>query len=1676
MSDTMVSVVVTALERLMPKPESGNMAFVRCLPIELADAIVAARCRDGIAGWCVAVVSESGDQADGRIGAAEAVERREDKGDPTLLFIDPEPGAGLDGILSATTEIDEAHLFGEAVKEAQRRLPKDLKKFASKALSKAGWQKRRNPLAPSPALEYLCRACDDSTALGSILPVIGLWPVKIDALPEISALEQSALLAERLLPSQGKLAVPEQRVASLNLGEDQQTAAEALLAYLRSVDGLPRRQALDGLLEMPALWLNNLRLPPPGALQAIVLRPWRGHNGRALSGSGLRGDSGEQLEYRLSLVDGDGVTQRPLTLKWKVTPSTLLKGAITFQVDVVAAQDTLANKTVSANGKAEQKVSFSHEDFDEIDEHARFHAVIRVGVLGDSPCEPVETESFVLCFGNTAEGTTVAPPTRTAATMALAAADIAPDWESFRMLAQHPEDSKNFETAKHGYIICKWNGKIAKVFCPPLFRDLSDDWIERDGALGRWRLRVREDGTAVGQPEFLPMEAGAAGAALVKASSKLAAWLQPTQGPLGVLYLVDELPVVNGYVDAASRLWRTGEPPLTLIQTLEVQSLSGTCLGLIVLPTHPLRIAWQQGFDLMVAYHRYRADNAGKLTVKRLTELLRPVNGAHYPAFLPGIDPGQTFVFGDTLGLHAVAMVAADDPEPKATLALLGRLLDGDEETAPSVGAGAADALASELGRYLQLHPRYRRIRVHALRAGDAMPVTRALGQVQRALAAEEDVDATPDEHEHCFELDLFPGTGRSSAQSGRFLVAVAERRRSGAGAVPEVDRWLSQSVTRAGGVVLPRLRWARRDSVKPETPAHVAIAFDVFSSRVTYRQRSELPADGVLEAHGLMLIPSREFYTDGVPYWLSFVPPNPKGNPHPFTDKLTKRQVGLHAEVLRATARHLGGGDDAWPVLITEVGEDQAELLRDLHGLCDWVMTADRNAGLEYFDSPSALPEVYHAYIIDCVPERDDLGFMQLITSTASLDEVIALLDTALGEMGLSASPRNCRFLLDALKAVSGRLALRLAGEGTTTQEMIAIALVQDHCRRAEPANPVWPCLNSGFLVPVDDVPELFRSPKQSGSEGGERADLLYVSLGTPNGLGLDFIEVKFRRYLKTARAADLAAAMDRQLAASCQRWQQLFGPGTSSLEQTVNRAWLARILRFYARKALRHDLDRVVFGKLMHAIDALVRLDTDPPDQKEIGRLGFIFCPEYDGAQPTPIEQIGHADLWLFGAGSLTESRGTPEPGTGGMGSVDYSGTAVLRDRTSITHRADRSRRADQADGTVLLGTELSQAPAVTQATESADSVSGIPATSTLKETAVTSSIEPQATVSTQILLGHREQGGTPLHWQTRIDANPHLMILGLPGMGKTTGLINICVQLLRQGITPIVFSYHQDIDEKLAEWLAPPPLVVKYAGLGFNPMEVVGEGHLAYLDNAGMLRDIFAAIFPDLGDVQLGRLRDALKQSYLDCGWAPGQRGATPAFGTFLDLLRVDPKPDKGLLTRFDELDDYGLFGAGSGAPTLLHEQRPALIECHGTQNEYLQRAFATLVLHNLYQGMFRRGPQQRITHAVIFDEAHKAARLKLLGSMVKECRKYGIAFVVASQEAKDFDPSLFTAIANYLALRLNEVDAKLMAKSFASADHVKLVADRIKQMPKYQAMYYGEGLHAATRIRLLAQPPD
>jgi len=165
--------------------------------------------------------------------------------------------------------------------------------------------------------------------------------------------------------------------------------------------------------------------------------------------------------------------------------------------------------------------------------------------------------------------------------------------------------------------------------------------------------------------------------------------------------------------------------------------------------------------------------------------------------------------------------------------------------------------------------------------------------------------------------------------------------------------------------------------------------------------------------------------------------------------------------------------------------------------------------------------------------------------------------------------------------------------------------------------------------------------------------------------------------------------------------------------------------------------------------------------------------------------------------------------------------------------------------------------------------------------------------------------------------------------------------------------------------------------------------------------------------------------------------------------------------GTTTQNGELDDYGFFSTTDDEQSIWESNRPTVIRIHTTQNETLQRAFASMVFYGLYKGMFQRGTQDRITHSIIFDEAHRAARMKLIPTMAKECRKYGISLVLASQETKDFNDSVFSAIANYLALRLNDADAKAFVRNVARSDQERALVDKITQMDRYRGLYFAEG---------------
>tara|TARA_R110002124_G_scaffold16882_6_gene71414 strand:- start:20117 stop:25132 length:5016 start_codon:yes stop_codon:yes gene_type:complete len=1663
-----VSHLAQAITNRLGTSRAGAVAFLRCLPSEQVDALVDSGAFN-VPGWTVnAVVDEVGPR---RITADQAVEHREDKADATLLLIDPlRAGAGLDGIYSAGREIGEAELFQEALKLARKPMY-----GRTAVLDNAIWRAerlgRRRRLTPWSKFDFYVSAAQH---MGGSLARLGLWPIASEEDPSTSELDLSAELADRLLYVSDTRAIAE-RVRALQL-EDGEDRNPALEQALRSAAGMSPEEAARHIEDHPDLWLGSIK---PGfaseELRRLQLTSWRDAKHNVLKWSGLTRPDGEDTAPRLVLDRTASTKDRSrLTVRWTTDPEEIVVGGVEYRVSVIAGEDVLAERIVHHRDHRTQQVAIGVDDFEDLEGTEKFDAVVEVAALGQETVAPVQSEAFTLEFWETVKQLTSSSgqAVRTLVEGAIAIGDRA----TFDQLVGSPGAAERAVEDKKGYLT--WKGdtatRAAKVFRPALLRAIERDWVRRDGNIGYWTQIVRADGSPIGDVEFVEIESTDVSATTERAreASKRLAGELGTAGLEGVV-IPPGWTAADNYVNAWEKAIDAGAPILARHGTVEVRAQSGVLVGLLVTPLHPLRFAWQAHYDQVVAHARYEQG----LLPGHIQSAVQPIDSSFFPFALPGQDKGPGFIFSDVIGFHTIAMTVDGEREPKAATALLAACLGAGTASAPSIGQASATAIAREIGHYLDCYggasgERPDLLAIQAWRAGDGLTVARALGQALAARGLNEDEEA---EAPLCFTLDLFHAPQADGA--GQFLSAVGQRRRAGGQVLDPRDRWLAETASRPGEVLLPRLRWAKHPepAIDDEETwdrmraSHVSLAFDLFETSLGTVPLSSVSDPRPLQAWGLLRTLERRALLDQSLEWMTFSAPELNGEPAPEGRAASDRLRRIDRAVARATARALGGTSEDWPVLKTRLSVEHQLKIERLHAQSDWVITLDRNAALDYFDSPQSSPDAYERFVIDTVPERANLTAVQLVTSTTKLDAVRDLVDEALGGMGLSSSGRNSRFLVANLKALSGRLAIRLADGGTRTGELIALALMYAHCAAGGEQKGPWLNVAQGVLIPVDEIADhapIVQMPAGEG-ETARRADFIHVSAPARGPLEFRFVEVKHRRHLRTARQPEMLAHMVAQTGELRERWTDwFFGDGLQPLDRVVRRAQLGRLLRFYVERAGRHRLSEQALRRLNAEIDQLVLKENYLPGTVDSPDVGYVFCPEHRSGQVERIYPEGSdTALWLFGPMML------PDEISGEDGKIVPRNDPITSEEiTAVVDLASpESKKHETTDASLVdgLGGDRTMPDQPAEATIGTGVWSGTAKHAATAEIAV---VEQAPSDPVEIRLGD-SLTQVPVDWSVSIRGNPHMMMVGLPGMGKTTALINISKQLTAAGIAPVIFSYHDDIDEKLSDVIG-PMRTIDFDGLGFNPLRVDAPGPTAYIDVAGTLRDIFASIFPDLGELQLEELRGAIKQSYDDLGWNErnAERPVCPHFRTFLEILKSRPKPNQNLLARLQELDDYGFFDGNDGAPGILADGKPTLIRVHLSTNEIVQRAFSSFVLYSIYKDMFRRGVQQRLTHAVIFDEAHRAAKLKLIPRLAKECRKYGLALALASQGVRDFDGALFEAVANYLVLRVTEADARTLARNTGPTVEQQRTTDRLKALEPYHAMFFSAASQKPISLRL------
>ena len=280
-----------AFEKVLGRAEGGAMAFVRCLTPDVVERL-AKDDNFSLKNWRILRVADADDADRRTITADRAVEIRETKGEATLLLVDTHlAGAGMDGIYSASREVDEASLFEEARRrvaaEVTRRLSRESRRYAERAIKKAQGFGGQYSVSPWTAFDFLCRIAAHEQHPGAYLHLLGLWPVAKSAGLDEEVLDHSRRFVDHLLgTAAARLTIPA-RIESLRLAKLTEDQRRDIEVFLHDQQTQPLLSALAALADKQRLWVGALQIESAHDIQAIELVPWRTRNGAVAKWSGL---------------------------------------------------------------------------------------------------------------------------------------------------------------------------------------------------------------------------------------------------------------------------------------------------------------------------------------------------------------------------------------------------------------------------------------------------------------------------------------------------------------------------------------------------------------------------------------------------------------------------------------------------------------------------------------------------------------------------------------------------------------------------------------------------------------------------------------------------------------------------------------------------------------------------------------------------------------------------------------------------------------------------------------------------------------------------------------------------------------------------------------------------------------------------------------------------------------------------------------------------------------------------------------------------------------------------------------------------------------------------------------------------------------------------------------------
>ena len=288
--------------------------------------------------------------------------------------------------------------------------------------------------------------------------------------------------------------------------------------------------------------------------------------------------------------------------------------------------------------------------------------------------------------------------------------------------------------------------------------------------------------------------------------------------------------------------------------------------------------------------------------------------------------------------------------------------------------------------------------------------------------------------------------------------------------------------------------------------------------------------------------------------------------------------------------------------------------------------------------------------------------------------------------------------------------------------------------------------------------------------------------------------------------------------------------------------------------------------------------------------------------------------------------------------------------------------------------------------------------------------------------------------VYWEIESEKNPHLIVFGTSGSGKTETLKAIVGELNKHKVPSLIIDFHNEYEE-----VAENILDLKTKTI--NPLEL--KENESPKNTIYEVSEIIKKVFK-LGDIQESILRKAIRDSYLAHGIDPRKAGKYKEFPNFSDIEKNIYKQENNsnkiivnsLISRIEPLFDMDIFTKNTDIDFTKLMNKTSAVQLKDFPTEAVKTAIAEFFLNKLCYFVYSLNKSKKIRLCCVIDEAHRLMyENSPLDKLLRESRKYGISVILASQRPSDFSETVLANSGALLSFQCSlEKDAKFVAKQF------------------------------------------